>query len=79
MYAVDGKGLTNSCQETSVCWTYYNFYDNFGMKHKFAKYLKGCCRMSSDEKFSFKYFLNIAFDREISPKLSVDFGRCDYE
>ena len=60
MFAVDGKGLTDSSLEiymTSVCWTYHTFYNNFGMKHTFAKYLKGCCRMSSDEKFSFKYLI----------------------
>ena len=28
------------------------------MKHKFAKYFKKACRYSSDEQFSFKYFLN---------------------
>ena len=41
------------------------------MKRKFAKYLRESCRQSSDEQFSFKYFLNIAFVREISPKLTV--------
>ena len=41
---------------------------------KFAKYLKESCRLSSDEQFSFKYFLNIAFVREISPKLSGGFS-----
>ena len=30
--------------------------------------------MELDEQFSFKYFLNIAFVREVSPKLSGDFG-----
>ena len=48
--------------------------NNFGMKHGFAKYLKKICRWSSDEHFSFKYFLNIAFVREISQKLSGGFG-----
>ena len=40
------------------------------MKHKFAKYFKESFRRSSDELFSFKYFLNFAFVSEISPKLS---------
>ena len=44
------------------------------MKLKFAKYFKDSCRWSSDEQFSFKCFLNIAFVRKISPKLSGSFG-----
>ena len=50
------------------------FETNFGMKHKFAKYLKERCRKSSGEQSSFKCFLNIAFIREISLKLSGGFG-----
>ena len=44
------------------------------MKHKFVKYLKESCKKSSDEQSSFKYFLNIAFAREISPKVPGGFG-----
>ena len=51
------------------------FENNFRIKHKFAKYLKGSCGYSNGDKFSFKYFLYIAFVREISPRLSEDFGR----
>ena len=49
------------------------------MKHTFTKYLKESCRKSSDGQFSFKYFLHIAFVREISPKLSVGFGHYRHE
>ena len=68
--------LTHSCLKiylTSVVWTFHTFEDNFEMKHKFAKYLKESCRLSSDEQFSFKYFLEVAFVREISSKLSDSF------
>ena len=41
------------------------------MRHKLS--LKES-QWSSDEQFSSKYFLNIAFVREISPKLSGGFG-----
>ena len=63
----------------SVVWTFHTFKHNFGMKQNFTDYLKGSCRESSDLQFSFKYFLNIAFVREISPKLSDGFGRCRHE
>ena len=53
-----------------VVWTCQTFENNFGMKYKFAKYLKETCRYKSDEQFSYKYFLNIAFIKEIFPKLS---------
>ena len=36
--------------------------------------MKESCRSSSDKQFSFKYFLYIAFVREISSKLSDRFG-----
>ena len=48
--------------------------DNFGMKRKFTKYLKENCRKHSDEQYLFRYFLNIAFVREISPNPSGNFG-----
>ena len=56
--------LTHSCLKISsigVVWTYDTFKDNFVTKLKFPKYLKKSCRLSSDEQFSFKYFLNTAF------------------
>ena len=59
----------------NVVWTCQTFENNFGTKHKFPKYLNGYCRKSSDEQFSIKYFLYIAFIREISLKLSGGFGR----
>ena len=43
------------------------FENNFGMNCEFAMYLMESCRLSSDEEFSFRYFLNISFVREISP------------
>ena len=39
------------------------------MKHKLSKYLKESCSSSSDEQFSFKYFANIAFVRDINKKV----------
>ena len=62
------EGLTHSCLEihlTGVVWTCHSFENNFGIIHEFAIYLKE--NYSSDEKFSFKLFLNIAFVREIYP------------
>ena len=53
---------------TSVVWNYHTFENNFGIKHTVEKYLKESCRLNTDEQLSFKYFLNIAFVREISPK-----------
>ena len=58
---------------TCVIWTCHTFKNNFGIKHKLAKYLKESCRQSSDEQFSLKYFLYIVFVREISLKLHVEF------
>ena len=40
---------------------HHTFELNFGMKYRFAIYLKESCRLSSDEWFFLKYFLNIAF------------------
>ena len=74
--------LTNSYLEiylTSIVWTRQTFENNFGMKHKFARYLKGSYRQSSDEHFFFKYFLNIPSLRKISPKLPGSFGCYGYE
>ena len=68
--------LTHSCPEidsTSVIWTCHIFENNFGTKHKFTKYLKESCRQHFDEHFSFKYFRNIAFGRQMSPKLLGSF------
>ena len=59
---------------TFVVWTCHSFENYFVMKHKFSKYLKEGCRSSSDERFSFKYFLNFALVREISSKLSCGDG-----
>ena len=41
------NGLTHPWLDvylTSVVWTYQTFENNFGMKHKFAKYFKKNCR-----------------------------------
>ena len=48
------------------------------MKNKFAKYLRESCKETSEEESYFKYFLNIAFVRKISSKLSGGFGRHRY-
>ena len=69
--------LTHLCLKNflmSVIWTCHIFEYNFGMKHEFTNYLKESCRWTSDEQFSFKYFLNITIAREISPKLPGCFG-----
>ena len=44
------------------------------MKHTFAKYLCESGRKGYNDQFSFKYFLNITFVREILPKMSGGFG-----
>ena len=46
--------------EGIVCYS-HNFENNFEIKHKFTNYLKGCCCLTSDEHFSFKYFQENAF------------------
>ena len=52
----------------------YGPYDIFEKKRKLEKItnwkniLKGSCQFVSDQDFSFKYFLKIAFVREVSPK-----------
>ena len=69
--------LTHSCLEiylTSVVWTYHTFVNNFTIKYELEKYLKESCLLVSDSPFSFKYFLKIAFVREISLKKSGSFG-----
>ena len=58
------NGSTNWCPKiylTSVICTYHTIENNFGMKHRLAKYSKESCIWSSDEQFSFKYLLDIAF------------------
>ena len=57
----------------SVVWTRHTLENNNGMKSKFAEYLEKSCRYSSNEEFSFIYFLDISFVREKSPKLSCSF------
>ena len=69
--------LTHSCQEiylARVVWTYHTFKNIFRIKHKFAKYLKESCRLSSDEQLSLKYFQYIIFVKERYPKLSGSCG-----
>ena len=63
--------LTLSCLEmflTSVVWTFHTYENNLGVDHTFTKYLKESCVFDFDQRFSFKFFLKIAFIREISPK-----------
>ena len=63
--------LTLLCLEnflTSVIWTYYTNVNNFGIKHRMGKYSKEICWFVPYQQSSYKYFLKIAFVREISPK-----------
>ena len=53
---------------TSVVRTCHTYENNFGMRYKFAKYLKESWRWSSDYQLSVKYFLDNGFVWEISPK-----------
>ena len=65
--------LTHSCMDLklkSVVWTRHTLENNNGMKHEVAEYLERKFRLSSNEEFSFIYFLNISFVQEKSPKLS---------
>ena len=63
------SSLTLECQEilTGVVWTIDIFENNFGITHKFTKYLKGSRVLNFDQRFSFKYFMKIAFVRDVSP------------
>ena len=58
--------LTLSCLEilTSVVWTFDTFENNFGINHIFTKKWESSV-LDFDQGFSFKYFLEIAFVREI--------------
>ena len=69
-----GRPLRGGTRQVSVVWIRQTFENNFRMKHKIAKYLKESCKSSSEEQFSFGYFVNIAYVRKISPKLSGSFG-----
>ena len=63
--------LTHTCleiSETSSVWTFDTFQNNFVINQKFTKHFKGSCELDFDQLFPFKYFLKIAFIREISPK-----------
>ena len=53
--------------ERIVCF-YRSFCSIFGIKHKFTKYLKESCCLSSDQHFSFKWFPENAFAGEIYHK-----------
>ena len=46
---------------TRFVWIYENFENNFGLKHRFVKYLKEICAYSFAQHFSFKYLLENAF------------------
>ena len=65
------EGLALSCLEISlisVVWTFDTFQSNSKIDYKFTKFLKEGCGLDFDPDFSIKYFLNIAFVREILPK-----------
>ena len=53
---------------TNVVWIYDAFENNFEIKHKLEKCLKKSSLLVSDEHFFFKFFFEIDFLREISPK-----------
>ena len=61
--------LTLSCLEISlkriVC-ILETFENNFGVNHKFTKYLKEGCGLNLDQHSSCKYFLQIALFVEVS-------------
>ena len=59
---------------TTVVWTVDTFGNNFGINCKFKRYLKESCGLYFDHHFSFKYFLKIPSDREISPHYSGGLG-----
>ena len=45
----------------SVVRTFDTFQNNFGINHKFTKYLKESCGFDFNQHFSFKYFLKKCF------------------
>ena len=59
---------------TRVVWISSILENNLGINSALEKYLKENCLGVWDEHFSFKYFLKIALVREISLKLSSNFG-----
>ena len=68
--ATSGTRVNAICLEisltfNSVIWTISIFQNSFGINHKFTKYLKESLLLDFDQNLSFKYFLKIAFVREI--------------
>ena len=64
--------LTHSCLEiymTSVVWTWNTFENYFGIRPQFTTYWN----WNYFEQLSFKYYLNVAFVREILPKIVRQF------
>ena len=69
--------LLHSCLETfwtSVVSTSDTFERKSWVMHKFARHLNENCRYSAKEHLYLKYFLKIAFVREILPKNSLGEG-----
>ena len=65
------RKLTSSCLEISMARIIRivdTFENIFGTNHKFMKYLKESCGLNFHQHSFFKYFLEFAFLREISPK-----------
>ena len=73
------KGVVNPFMSgnysTSVVWISHTFENNFGFNHKFTKYLKENCALDCYQHFSSKYFLKIAFVREIMINSKVIFQK----
>ena len=53
---------------TSLVWTYDTWNSNFGIKHKFKKYLKESCWFSSDQHFLLNFLSKNAHVVKLLPK-----------
>ena len=55
---------------TCVVWNYKSLENNFGKKDELINYSRETCWFVSDQYFTIKYFMKIAFVIEISVKES---------
>ena len=60
------------CLLDKVVLTFDTFEINIGINHKFTKYLKKSCGLDFDLYFSFKYFLKMAFVRDLINQCHLD-------
>ena len=65
----------------SAIWTYQydTLENNLGVNHKSTTYLKVIYYIPSDQHFSLKYFLKIAFVRDAVSKYEGSQGRYKHE